>query len=647
MNPTIEAPRAPARPEPASEGACAVELVIPVYNEEADLEPSVLRLHEYLTARFPFSVQVTIADNASTDGTWALAEDLAARLPRVRAVHLDQKGRGRALREVWSRSDATVVAYMDVDLSTDLAALLPLVAPLLSGHSDLAIGSRLSRSSRVVRGARREVISRCYNLLLRAALRARFSDAQCGFKAVRTDCARELLPLVEDTGWFFDTELLVLAERAGLRIHEVPIDWVDDPDSRVDVVAIALEDLRGVLRIVRALATGALPLARLRAQLGRGPLVPAVPGVPTRLARQVVRFAAVGVASTLAYLVLFLLLRAPLGAQGANLTALLGTAVANTAANRRLTFGIRGLRHTARSQLEGVTVFGLGLAPVAPPSSRLLPAGCPGSSGAASTTRPGPAPHCSPCWQGPVADLLAGGGGPGGTGPGGGGAAGQITAWETAAASGTASRNRARAALPSIDAGFPPPGFPSILERRILLRQQGESRWVQGRSRSVRTASSSKREASPWQESPREAGDRSLPAAERPRSGAVAPAPGPEVCDGGVAAPGRRGSGPPERARQPPDRRADRRQDLAAGVHPARDGARDVDGRARLPGRGLREVVDAEHHRGHHRRGRQEGRCDDRRDHRAHGSRQPPHRGRRGRARRARAGRRVPHLVGR
>ena len=124
---------------------------------------------------------------------------------------------------------------MDVDLSTDLAALLPLVAPLLSGHSDLAIGSRLARGARVVRGAKREFISRCYNLILRASLAARFTDAQCGFKAIRADVAARLLPLVQDTGWFFDTELLVLAQRAGLRIHEVPVDWVDDPDSRVDI----------------------------------------------------------------------------------------------------------------------------------------------------------------------------------------------------------------------------------------------------------------------------------------------------------------------------------------------------------------------------------------------------------------------------
>jgi putative flippase GtrA len=335
-----------------------IEIVVPVYNEESDLEPSVQRLHHYLTSGFPFSWVITIADNASTDSTWNRAVELAARLPGVRAVHLAAKGRGRALRAVWSTSAARVVAYMDVDLSTELSALLPLVAPLISEHSDVAIGSRLSRTSRVVRGPKRELVSRCYNLLLHTTLRARFSDAQCGFKAMRTEVARALLPYVQDTGWFFDTELLVVAERSGMRIHEVPVDWVDDPDSRVDILSTAVTDLRGIARLGRALARRDLPLSELRQQLGRHPLP--VPGVPTSLARQAVRFAAIGVASTLAYLLLFLLLRAPLGAQPANLVALLMTAIANTSANRAFTFSVRGAGH-ARHQVQGLLVFLLGL----------------------------------------------------------------------------------------------------------------------------------------------------------------------------------------------------------------------------------------------------------------------------------------------
>ncbi len=348
-------------PDPIPTGTTVLDVVVPGYNEEADLEQCLRRLHGHLAAHVPYAFRITVADNASTDGTLALARRLAAELPDVRVVHLDQKGRGRALARVWSASDAQVLAYMDVDLSTDLAALLPLVAPLLSGHSDLAIGTRLARSSRVVRGPKREVISRTYNLILRSTLQAHFSDAQCGFKAIRSDVARRLLPLVEDTGWFFDTELLVLAERAGARIHEVPVDWVDDPDSRVDVVATAMADLKGVLRLARGLAAGTIPIAWLRAQLGREPLEVDLPGVPRSLVPQAVRFAAIGVVSTVAYLGLYLVLGHVIASQAANALALLVTAVANTAANRRFTFGVRGQSGAGRHQLQGLFVFGMGL----------------------------------------------------------------------------------------------------------------------------------------------------------------------------------------------------------------------------------------------------------------------------------------------
>ncbi|HMD92771.1 MAG TPA: bifunctional glycosyltransferase family 2/GtrA family protein [Trebonia sp.] len=330
-----------------------VEIVVPVRNEERDLAPSIRRLVDYLRDSFPFTARVTIADNGSTDRTLPVARELAASYPGVRAVHLDLPGRGRALHAIWSASDAEVLAYMDVDLSTDLNALLPLVAPLLSGHSDVAIGTRLARGSRVVRGAKRETISRCYNLLLKACLGVGFSDAQCGFKAIRATAARELLPLVADTSWFFDTELLVLAERAGLRIHEVPVDWIDDADSRVDIVSTALGDLRGIRRVGWGLLRGSLKVPQLRA---------ADPGYSRGLAWQLPRFLLIGVASTLAYVVLYLVFRGFMGAQAANALALLLTAVGNTAANRRLTFGVRGRAGAAQHQFRGLIAFGAGLA---------------------------------------------------------------------------------------------------------------------------------------------------------------------------------------------------------------------------------------------------------------------------------------------
>ena len=307
-----------------------LEIVVPVYNEEAALALSVRRLHRFLTAEFPFAWRIVIADNASTDSTPAVARDLAAALPSVRAMRLARKGRGRALRAAWAASEARVVCYMDVDLSTDLRALLPLVAPLISGHSDLAIGTRLAHSARVVRGPTRELISRSYNRLLRMTLRARFSDAQCGFKAVRADLLPSLLPEVKDESWFFDTELLVRAQRRGLRIHEVPVDWIDDPDSRVSIMRTAVDDLRGVARLMAD-----TPIAR---------------------------FIGVGVLSTITYVLLFLLLRGPLGAAGANALTLALTAVGNTAANRRLTFGIRGRAGLARHHVRGALVFVLTLA---------------------------------------------------------------------------------------------------------------------------------------------------------------------------------------------------------------------------------------------------------------------------------------------
>lgn len=233
-------------------GAPLVEIVIPVFNEEGVLEANVRQVHQYVTDSLPFACRVTIADNASTDGTEQVGRRLAETLEDVHYLRLEAKGRGRALRAAWLGSDAAVVAYMDVDLSTDLSALLPLVAPLLAGHSEVAIGTRLHRASRVVRGPKRELVSRCYNRLLRTFLRARFSDAQCGFKAVRRDAALVLVPAVQDEEWFFDTELLLLAQRLGMRVHEVPVDWTDDPDSRVDIVDTARKDLRGMWRIRRA-----------------------------------------------------------------------------------------------------------------------------------------------------------------------------------------------------------------------------------------------------------------------------------------------------------------------------------------------------------------------------------------------------------
>jgi glycosyltransferase involved in cell wall biosynthesis len=230
-----------------------VDLVVPVFNEAHVLARQIHRLLDALTDSLPLPWQITIADNGSTDGTGELAVRLAADLDRVAAVQLSAKGRGRALRLAWSQSRADVLAYTDVDLSTDISALFPLIASVLSGHADIAVGSRLAPGARCRRGLKRDCISRLYNRLLHIVLGTSFRDAQCGFKAIRADVARVLLPEVHDQAWFFDTELLVRAERHDLRVVEVPVDWVDDPDSRVEIFATAREDLRGVWRMLRTL----------------------------------------------------------------------------------------------------------------------------------------------------------------------------------------------------------------------------------------------------------------------------------------------------------------------------------------------------------------------------------------------------------
>jgi glycosyltransferase involved in cell wall biosynthesis len=239
----------PAPPAPTTPRLPTVEIVVPTHNEAHVLEASVTRLSRFLTDRFPLPWRITIADNGSTDGTSVVARRLARTMPGVAAVVLSNAGRGGALRTAWLRSRADIVAYTDVDLSTDLDALLPLVAPLISGHSDVAVGSRLAWGAHTRRGIKREVISRGYNRLLRVALRTPVHDAQCGFKAMNAAVARQLLPAVRDDGWFFDTELLIRARRAGYRVFEVPVDWVDDEDSRVKILRTSWDDLRGIARL--------------------------------------------------------------------------------------------------------------------------------------------------------------------------------------------------------------------------------------------------------------------------------------------------------------------------------------------------------------------------------------------------------------
>lgn len=227
-----------------------VDVVIPCYNEVSVLRPSVERTLGLFEEQPRYDWRLVIADNGSNDGTSELARELDAEHERVRALVLTVKGRGIALREAWLGSDADVVSYMDVDLSTDLGHLPELVGMVAEGGYDVASGSRLARGSETTRSLKREVISRCYVLVIRAFFpRLRISDAQCGFKAAARRAVEAVVPDIEDRGWFFDTELLVRAHQAGFRVGELPVHWVEDPDTKVHIVSTATEDIRGLVRL--------------------------------------------------------------------------------------------------------------------------------------------------------------------------------------------------------------------------------------------------------------------------------------------------------------------------------------------------------------------------------------------------------------
>lgn len=226
-----------------------VDVVIPVLNEAHVLEKSVATVRRYLSDHFPYPWNVVIVDNGSTDGTQEVAHTLSERYADVRFIHLLQRGRGRALRHAWLQSKADIVCYMDVDLSTDLRHLNELIDAIACEGYDIATGSRLMRGSETKRCLKREFISRVYNLMVKALLLTRFSDAQCGFKALSRKAVQQIVPQIEDQSWFFDTELLVLGEKQGFRIKDIPVRWIEDDDSRVKILRTAWDDIKGLLRL--------------------------------------------------------------------------------------------------------------------------------------------------------------------------------------------------------------------------------------------------------------------------------------------------------------------------------------------------------------------------------------------------------------
>ena len=228
-----------------------VDVVVPVYNEERALPESIPTLQEFLASpKFPYESQIIIGDNASIDDTPQVSRKLEEQSDgHVRYVRIERKGRGFALKQIWGASEADIVSYMDVDLSTGLEAFPKLIGGIAEKGYDVAIGSRLAGKSKVTRSLKRRVLTRGYNSIIKGMFWTRFSDAQCGFKAVRTSVFKRILPLIEDNNWFFDTELLILAEKMGHRVYDVPVRWVEDTDTRVKIAATVTEDLKGLMRL--------------------------------------------------------------------------------------------------------------------------------------------------------------------------------------------------------------------------------------------------------------------------------------------------------------------------------------------------------------------------------------------------------------
>jgi glycosyltransferase involved in cell wall biosynthesis len=260
----------------------SLAIVIPVHNGAGALASSLCKLSAFLDSAFSWTFEIILAENGSIDDTLEVALELGALHHSVKVIHLAERGRGRALKAAWNTCRCDILAYVDVDLSSDLNAIPKLITALARGEYDLATGSRLLEASLTRRSLKREVISRAYNLLVKMVFRTHFSDAQCGFKAITKQAATDLLPLVEDNEWFFDTELMVLAEKLGYRIFDLPVKWAENPRSTVNIWRTVLQDLSGIIRLRRSLSRkrrAARPPGGGVRQPGREPAFP--PGAPS------------------------------------------------------------------------------------------------------------------------------------------------------------------------------------------------------------------------------------------------------------------------------------------------------------------------------------------------------------------------------
>jgi glycosyltransferase involved in cell wall biosynthesis len=230
----------------------SVEITVPVYNEERELEKNITILYEFCRKNLTsYNWHITIADNASTDNTPLIASAIEKSNPEISHFRLEQRGRGRAVKRVWVESEKDLCVYMDLDLSTDLIHL-PKLLWALQHNYDVAIGSRLAKGAKVEgRTLLRELTSRVLNFFfIQFFFHTHFTDAQCGFKGVTRQIVENLIPKIKDNDWFFDGELLIIAEKGGYKIYEEPVHWVDNPGSTVRLISTIWGDLMSIKRLL-------------------------------------------------------------------------------------------------------------------------------------------------------------------------------------------------------------------------------------------------------------------------------------------------------------------------------------------------------------------------------------------------------------
>lgn len=227
------------------------EVIFPVYNESDTLSEQIKIFNEFFEEEFKKNIFITIADNGSTDNTATISDKLLKNKLIQKYIFIPQKGRGRAIKDCIKKSKADIVCYMDIDLSTDLAHFKELIDSISKKGNDISIGSRLSKKSKVVgRKKIREFTSRAYNLLIKFFFpMSGIKDMQCGFKAFSRKKILPVIDLVQNNRWFFDTELIIISRKLNLKIDQIPVKWTDDPNTSVNIISTAIEDIVGLTKL--------------------------------------------------------------------------------------------------------------------------------------------------------------------------------------------------------------------------------------------------------------------------------------------------------------------------------------------------------------------------------------------------------------